>query len=204
MKKALSWLIPIAVGIALAFLIKQFVFVVVRVDGPSMEPNLQNNQHVLAVKPLAMHRFSVIVFDADGVDANANGHENYVKRVIGLPGDSIKYTKTGKLYVNGKYQAQNFISKYQRTTGTVASFKNGFDLVTAARQYDWSNKWSLDIGNNRVNKVPKNCYFVLGDHRSVSEDGRMYGFVPKSKILGVVKAGFWAKNHKMVNSYSNN
>ncbi|MFC6253181.1 signal peptidase I [Secundilactobacillus hailunensis] len=203
MKKTLSWLIPIAIGLLLALGIRFFWLVPVNVDGASMEPNLKNGQRVVAVKTASVKRYSVIVFDASGVDPNAAPKENYVKRVIGLPGDSIRYSKTGKLYVNGKYQAQNFISKYQQQAGTVAGYNNGFNLVSAARQNDWSNKWSLAIGNNRVNKVPKNCYFVMGDHRSVSEDGRMYGFVPKSKMVGVVKVGFWKGNHKIINDYQN-
>lgn len=203
MKKALSWLIPVAIGLLLAFGIRFFWLVPVNVSGASMEPNLKNGQHIVAVKTAPVKRYSVVVFDASGVDANAAPKENYVKRVIGMPGDSIRYSKTGKLYVNGKYQAQNYISKYQQQAGTVSGFQNGFNLVSAARQNDWSNKWSLAIGNNRINKVPKNCYFVLGDHRSVSEDSRMYGFVPKSKLVGVVKVGFWKGNHKIINDYQN-
>lgn len=203
MRKYLSWLLPILIGFAIAVVIRVVWLVPVSVNGASMEPNLENNQRVVAVKTSPIKRFSVIVFDASGVDSNAAKGENYVKRVIGLPGDSVRYTKTGKLYVNGKYQAQNFISKYQRQAGTTSGYANGFTLVSAARQNDWSNKWSLAIGNNRINKVPKNCYFVMGDHRSVSEDGRVYGFVPKSKVVGVVKVGFWKKDHKIINSYTN-
>ncbi|KRK98642.1 signal peptidase I [Secundilactobacillus odoratitofui DSM 19909 = JCM 15043] len=203
MKKAMSWIIPIAVGLALAIIIRMFWLVPVGVSGASMEPNLKNGQRIVAVKTSPIKRFSVIVFDAQGVDSNAAPKENYVKRVIGLPGDSIRYTKTGKLYVNGKYQAQNFISKYEQKAGTVSGYSNGFTLVSAARQNDWSNKWSLAIGNNKINKVPKGCYFVMGDHRSVSEDGRVYGFVPKSKVVGVVKVGFWNSKAKIINHYTN-
>ncbi|GAX06111.1 signal peptidase I [Secundilactobacillus pentosiphilus] len=203
MKKALSWIIPVAIGLLLALGIRFFWLVPVNVSGASMEPNLKNGQHVVAVKTAPVKRYSVIVFDAGGVDANAAPKENYVKRVIGMPGDSIRYSKTGKLYVNGKYQAQNYISKYQQQAGTVTGYQNGFNLVSAARQNDWSNKWSMAIGNNRINKVPKNCYFVMGDHRSVSEDSRMYGFVPKSKLVGVVKIGVWKSNHKVINNYQN-
>lgn len=203
MKKALSWIAPIIVGLLLAAGIRFLWLVPVNVSGASMEPNLKNGQHIVAVKTATVKRNSVIVFDASGVDPNAAPKENYVKRVIGMPGDSIRYSKTGKLYVNGKYQSQNYISKYERQAGTLSSFSNGFNLVTAARQNDWSNKWSLAIGNNRVNKVPKNCYFVLGDHRSVSEDSRVYGFVPKSKLVGVAKVGFWKSNHQLINNYQN-
>ncbi|GAX08007.1 signal peptidase I [Secundilactobacillus silagincola] len=203
MKKTLSWLIPVAIGLLLAVGIRFLWLVPVNVSGASMEPNLKNGQHVVAVKTAKVKHNSVIVFDASGVDPNAAPKENYVKRVIGMPGDSIRYSKTGKLYVNGKYQSQNYISKYEQQGGTLSGYNNGFNLVTAARQNDWSNKWSLAIGNNRVNKVPKNCYFVLGDHRSVSEDSRVYGFVPKSKLVGVVKVGFWKSNHKIINDYQN-
>ncbi|NLR17932.1 signal peptidase I [Lactobacillus sp. LC28-10] len=203
LKKTLSWIAPVIVGLLLAAGIRFLWLVPVNVSGASMEPNLKNGQHIVAVKTATVKRNSVIVFDASGVDPNAAPKENYVKRVIGMPGDSIRYSKTGKLYVNGKYQSQNYISKYQQQAGTLAGYKNGFNLVSAARQNDWSNKWSLAIGNNRINKVPKNCYFVLGDHRSVSEDGRMYGFVPKSKIVGVAKVGFWKSNHKLINNYQN-
>lgn len=203
MKKTLSWLIPVAIGLLLAVGIRFLWLVPVNVSGASMEPNLKNGQHVVAVKTAKVKHNSVIVFDASGVDPNAAPKKNYVKRVIGMPGDSIRYSKTGKLYVNGKYQSQNYISKYEQQGGTLSGYSNGFNLVTAARQNDWSNKWSLAIGNNRVNKVPKNCYFVLGDHRSVSEDSRVYGFVPKSKLVGVVKVGFWKSNHKIINDYQN-
>ena len=202
-KEVMSWIIPVIIGLAIAFVIKSFVFTRVRVDGPSMEPNLQNNEKVFAWKQAKVKHLSVIVFDAHGEDPSAKANTNYVKRVIGMPGDSIRYSKTGKLYVNGKYQSQNYISKYEQQWGTLSGYNNGFNLVTAARQNDWSNKWSLAIGNNRVNKVPKNCYFVLGDHRSVSEDSRVYGFVPKSKLVGVVKVGFWKSNHKIINDYQN-
>ena len=47
-KELMSWIVPIAIGLLLALLIKQFAFQFVRVDGPSMQPNLQNNERVSA------------------------------------------------------------------------------------------------------------------------------------------------------------
>lgn len=177
----MSWVVPIVIGLVLALLIKQFFFQLVRVDGPSMQPNLQNNERVACMKTSKIHRGSVIVFNADGVDPQVATKTEYVKRVIGLPGDTVK-SQNGKLYVNGKLVNQQYINAEQRGVGT-----GNWTLSSISKQNNW-------IKNNGATKVPAGEYFVLGDHRSVSNDSRYWGFVPKNKVSGVVKAGFW--NHK--------
>lgn len=89
-KELMSWIVPIAIGLLLALLIKQFAFQFVRVDGPSMQPNLQNNERVVCLKQAKIHRGSVVVFDANGVDPQVSVKTEYVKRVIGLPGDTVE------------------------------------------------------------------------------------------------------------------
>ena len=108
-KELMSWIVPIAIGLLLALLIKQFAFQFVRVDGPSMQPNLQNNERVVCLKQAKIHRGSVVVFDANGVDPQVSVKTEYVKRVIGLPGDTVE-AKNGNLYVNGKKVDQSYIS----------------------------------------------------------------------------------------------
>ena len=49
-REAMSWIIPILIGLIIALVIKQFFFQIVRVDGPSMQPNLQNNERVFCLK----------------------------------------------------------------------------------------------------------------------------------------------------------
>ena len=137
-REAMSWIIPILIGLIITLVIKQFFFQIVRVDGPSMQPNLQNNER----------------------------------------GDTVS-SKNGNIYVNGKKINQDYISKSQRTTGT-----GNWTLRSISVQNSW-------LKNNGATKVPKGEYFVLGDHRSVSNDGRYWGFVPKSKIDGVVKIPSW-------------
>ncbi|MFC6181392.1 signal peptidase I [Lactiplantibacillus daowaiensis] len=176
-KNIMSWVLPIVAGLLIAMLIRHFVFSMVRVDGPSMEPNLENNERVAVVKTAKIKRLSVIVFNAYHVDPDATAKNvKYVKRVIGMPGDTVS-SRNGQLYVNGKKLKQDFISTFERTQGTG----------------DW-NLWSLSNKNGwtiKTTKVPKNKYFVLGDHRSVSNDSRYWGFVPKNKVIGVVKVPFW-------------
>lgn len=186
-KELMSWIVPIAVGLLLALLIKQFAFQFVRVDGPSMQPNLQNNERVVCLKQAKIHRGSVVVFDANGVDPQVSVKTEYVKRVIGLPGDTVE-AKNGNLYVNGKKVDQSYISKSERSSGT-----GTWTLHSISQE----NSWVL---HNGAYKVPKGEYFVLGDHRSVSNDSRYWGFVPKSKIVGVVKVGFWNRTQPAKNN----
>lgn len=100
-REAMSWIIPILIGLIIALVIKQFFFQIVRVDGPSMQPNLQNNERVFCLKTAKIHHGSVVVFDANGVDPQVSVKTDYVKRVIGLPGDTVS-SKNGNIYVNGK------------------------------------------------------------------------------------------------------
>ena len=186
-KELMSWIVPIAIGLLLALLIKQFAFQFVRVDGPSMQPNLQNNERVVCLKQAKIHRGSVVVFDANGVDPQVSVKTEYVKRVIGLPGDTVE-AKNGNLYVNGKKVDQSYISKSERSSGT-----GTWTLHSISQE----NSWVL---HNGAYKVQKGEYFVLGDHRSVSNDSRYWGFVPKSKIVGVVKVGFWNRTQPAKNN----
>lgn len=181
LKEILSWIVPIAIGLLAALLIKNYVFQLVRVDGPSMQPNLENNERVLVSKRSTIHRGSVIVFEAQGVDPQVTTSTDYVKRVIALPGDTVS-SKNGVIYVNGKKTDQSYIGTSERTTGT-----GNWNLQSISVENQWQK-------NQGATKVPKGEYFVLGDHRSVSNDGRYWGFVPKNKILGVVKVPFWNRD----------
>lgn len=188
-----NFIVPILTGLVIAWIIITFVFQIVKVDGTSMYPNLQNGEHVMVWKLDKIKEESVIVFHAYGVDKNnpsVTKNTKYIKRVIGMPGDRIEYKNNGDLYVNGKYVSQNYITREQRTTGTLNL------LLPPAK--------GVTLGTGKTFTVPKGCYFVLGDNRKVSNDSRYYGFVPKDKIVGVAKAPIWDKNHQLINSYDPN
>lgn len=176
LRSVFSWIIPILVALVLVVLVRTFLFEVVKVSGDSMEPNLVDQERMVVVKPLKLKRLSVIVFDAYGEDPAAAKNTNYVKRVIGLPGDKV-VSQNGYIYVNNKKINQSFINQNERTTGT-----GDWTLSSLAQKGNWAYKG---------NRVPKGHYFVLGDHRSVSEDGRAWGYVSANKVMGVVKVPFW-------------
>lgn len=189
-----NWLLPAVLGLVLAFFLKTYIISFVSVDGSSMMPNLQDKERVLLLKTKPIKRLSVVVFDAYKLASNAGPKTEFVKRVIGVPGDKITYTRDGRLYVNGKSINQEFISRSQQKSGTLNNVsQKGFTLKSL------SKKWSNDRGTI---VVPKGKYFVMGDNRTVSYDSRYWGLVPSTKMKGVVYTFAWDKNHKNINSFS--
>ena len=85
-----EWIVPVLVAVVAVSLIRVFVFEFVKVNGPSMTPNLQNNELVLLSKVSKYKRGDVVVFDARQEDPRIrSGEKDYVKRIIGLP---VSYT----------------------------------------------------------------------------------------------------------------
>ena len=180
MKFIKDWVVPILIGTIIAFTIQSF-FGIANVNGHSMDPTLKNGEKIILVKKGHIHRFSVIVFNATNVDPTDTTGMNYVKRVIGVPGDEITYQKNGDLKINNKLVKQSFISTEAKTKDTLTlinnNYPNGFDLKTLSIKEHWTTPMTS-------NKIPNGYYFVMGDNRKVSNDSRYWGLVPKDKILG--------------------
>lgn len=142
----------------LIFLVIRFVVQSYHVEGSSMEPGLLNDEYVLVNKIAYLfhppERGDVIVFHYP-LDTT----KDFIKRVIGLPGDTITVDATN-IWVNGVQLKEPYISMKANPQG---------------------NTW----------KVPPNQYFVLGDNRSVSDDSRYWGFVPRDYIVGKAVLVYW-------------
>lgn len=106
-KELISWIKTIGITLAIAFIVRGVLFTPSLVQGESMMPTLENNERVLVNKIgysiSGLDRFDVIVF---------HGKEGYdlVKRVIGLPGDTVEY-KDDVLYVNGKAMEEPYLKR---------------------------------------------------------------------------------------------
>ncbi|TGE70417.1 signal peptidase I [Weissella confusa] len=193
MRNFLSGLWPIVVGLTIGLIGVNFVASPVTISGDSMQPNLQNNQILMVNKQGEIKRGEVVVFNAYGVDPNATTpDEKYIKRVIGVPGDTVSDVN-GVLRVNGKVVDQSFISENEQ-------------VATNNRVGDWTSLAELGQSQNWQGpisvKVPAGYYFVLGDHRSISNDSRYWGFVPKNKISGTVWAPPFDNDATEVNKVS--
>lgn len=125
------------------------------VEGKSMEPTLKNEQVIIIEKqPDQLQRGDVLAFNVPQM-----GDKEFVKRIIGLPGDTI-YASQGNLYVNDKPLSTDY-------TGSVTE--------------DFTLK---EICGRET--VPEGKLFVLGDNRAHSTDSRNYGFVDQGEIKGKV------------------
>lgn len=188
MKEKIKYTFIVAIIIILIISIKLFLIDFVKISGSSMYPNLEDNQRVALLKFLPIKHNSVVVFDARGVDPQAKEHGNiYVKRVIGLPGDHLRYTSDGQLLINGKQQAQDYIVDDQKRQGTLEIAKNEVSST------------HVNLTNDQDIVIPEGKYLVLGDNRAISRDSRYFGFVSKDKIEGVVYAFPWSDNHQLIN-----
>jgi signal peptidase I len=172
-----EWVKSIMVAIVLAFIIRSFFFTPIVVDGESMNPTLQDKDRMVVTKVGEPKRFDIVVFHApDGSD--------YIKRVIGLPGESIEY-KNDILYINGKAYNEPYLEKYKKTLNG-GTLTGSFTLKETA------------VGSNTV---PKDCLFVMGDNRRKSKDSRVIGAIPMEKVIGTTNVVYYPiKEIKIVNN----
>lgn len=152
-------------AIALFLFMYLLVFQPHKIKGDSMQPNYPDGEYLLTDK--VTYRFNqpkrgdVVVFEAPG-----SGGDEYIKRIIGLPGESIS-VNNGKIYVNGQLLDESYLSQSLYTS-------NGVFLE-----------------NGEITVVPDGEYFVLGDNRPYSSDSRTWGFVTKKKISGRAWLIYW-------------
>ena len=176
-REILEWILTIVVAIAVALPIRAFGFELVRVEGESMDNTLANGEIMFVTKfdyastwlsfpwqdaetkEKAAHittgsnpqRFDVVICRYPG-----RGDTNFVKRVVGLPGDTVEI-RDGYLYINDEKQDEPYINDEYRN-----GWLNTFDPYT----------------------VPEGEYFVLGDHRNNSNDSRSQGAISRDMIVG--------------------
>jgi signal peptidase I len=173
-KEVLEWLRAFAIGIIIIIFIRAFFFSNYVVEGESMMPTLQDGNK-LVVNKIGFHvgelnRFDVIVF-------HANEEEDYVKRIIGLPGDKIEY-KEDQLYINRKKVEEPYLEKYRKAAlGGQLTGDFTLEEITGSE------------------KVPKGSLFVLGDNRLGSWDSRHFGFISTDQVVGKVNLRYWPLDH---------
>ena len=106
-REIVEWVLVIVVAVVAALLIRTFIFEPVRVDGNSMLETLHNNEYMIVTKYQYLfgdpERFDVIICHYPG-----RGRTNFVKRVVGIPGDTVA-VHGGVLYVNGEAVEEEYI-----------------------------------------------------------------------------------------------
>ncbi len=158
-----SLLRDVAISVALAVILIVFIYQPVKVEGTSMMPGLTDQERIFVNKyeyklgENNIHRGDLVVFHAPPTKER----ESYIKRVIGLPGDSLRIVD-GDVYLNGRKLDEPYV-------------------LDAYRDHDSMPREVVPPGN----------YFVLGDHRNSSSDSRSWGFVKRDEIYGKAVLVYW-------------
>ena len=135
-----------------------------QVVGNSMLPTLESGDRLMLINLEKFNRFDIVVFPApDGTE------QEYVKRVIGLPGDEINYFQD-ELYINGEKVEEHYLQMLKEDSDQALT--GDFTL------FNLTGKAT----------VPEDMYFVLGDNRNVSKDSRVFGFIPAEQVKGFIPA----------------
>ena len=176
-----------AIPFALVFgLVRPFLMQSFYAPSPSMAPTLPQNTHFLVNK--IVYRFhlpqrgDIVAFHAPASAASyLSAGDNYVKRIIGLPGEDLRMAN-GKVVIYGRgvlrepYIAVGYVSDLPQPEGVDS-------------QDDWFEKRHSSLVKHDGAwwiRVPAGQYFVLGDNRNDSNDSHVWGFLPRGNIVGKV------------------
>lgn len=195
--KALSKIIKVAKEffpiLLLVFVIRTFIVEPFKIPSGSMMPTLIAGDFIAVNKfsyGLRLPVFNKLIFETGSPQRGdvfvfhypKDPSIDYIKRVIGLPGDNIKY-ENKKLFVNDVEVSQTYTSIYKY------SLKQ--DLEVSAKEFvedhgDYSHSILIhDIPSESVEfVVPDGHYFAMGDNRDNSSDSRVWGFVPDELLVG--------------------
>lgn len=170
------------VGLLITLSILFNVFVQrVQVSGHSMDPTLKTNEKLFAIKHIPIDRFDIVVAKEKTDDENIF----IIKRVIGLPGDTVEYKKD-QLYVNGKKINEPYLNSFKEKLkdGSLIDYFTKINSNYANFNFN-TDYLTVDSSGNDSFKVTlkSNEYFLLGDDRPISKDSRAVGPIKKSDII---------------------
>jgi len=129
----------------------------------------------------------VVVFSSTSEFANQNKgkKEDLIKRLVGLPGDHIRY-QDKNLYINGKLISKKFVSTEEGEFDPSLGGSYPYTIYKESLGKHTFNVQNYPIVNAPSGSwiVPEHMYFMMGDNRDLSDDSRYWGFVPESHIIG--------------------
>jgi signal peptidase I len=182
---AIDWVVTIVGAVAIVLAIKAWVVNPYRIPSSSMEPTLhcarpgpgceaRFSDRVLANRFIyhfrKPHRGDIIVFKTPPLAKEKCGAGGtFVKRLIGLPGETIQ-EKSGYIYINNQKLIEPYVKPDRRDSES--------DILDKTGPYH----------------IPDGSYFMMGDNRSQSCDSREWGPVPRGNLIGEVFAVYWPPN----------
>lgn len=184
----------LAIALILALFIREFIVQSFHIPSASMVPTLLIGDFILVDK--VTYRFrepergDVVVFHFP-----LNEETYYVKRVVGVPGDTVQVIE-GVLYINGEPCKYQFIGPYTyKEKGKEVVGKLFYEFLpkkSGGVKKHYILKTETQGDNTQVFVVPKGKYFMMGDNRNNSYDSRYWGFVDRDKIVGIARIIFFS------------
>ena len=203
----------IFIAIFIALLIRSFIFEPFNIPSGSMKPNLLVGDFIFVSKysygfskhslPFSIplipgkifsntpERGDVVVFKTP-----ENNRTDYIKRVIGLPGDKIEI-KNGIIFINGseilRKKLNDFIDTDNKTSNKRVRMYNEYFFNKEINILDITDNGISD--NTQLFNVPENHFFVMGDNRDNSQDSRFIstvGFIPYENLVGKAQFIFFS------------
>jgi signal peptidase I len=162
----LDFIETIVTALVLFVIIYLFLFQPHQVKGSSMQPNFENGEYLLTNK--ITYRFNqpqrgdIVIFKAP-----PKQEYDYIKRIIGLPGDQVSLQK-GKLFINGSLLDETSYLPQDTFTSEGHFLPEGKEIT-----------------------VPEKQYFVVGDNRLHSSDSRDWGYIMTGDIVGKAWLRYW-------------
>ena len=179
--------------ILLVFFIRSFVAEPFKIPSGSMMPTLLAGDFILVSKFSYGIRVPILNYTMIEVDKPKRGDVfvfhyppkpsiDYIKRVVGLPGDVIEY-KSKTLYINNKKIEQIFVDKYPYLMNEIHHIE-AKEFKEALGNVNHSILIHDLPGENFKFEVPQGHYLAFGDNRDNSADSRVWGFVPEHNLVG--------------------
>ena len=177
LRQVIEWIVVIAVALIVALLVRLFLLQQFYISGPSMETTMFSDDRVLVSK-LAyevgeIDRGDVVVFDRATMNGNQIEHDDLIKRVIGLGGESIEI-RDCVIYIDGTKLEEPYLPSRDKSL-TNLSYRCGVVNMDA-----------ITIEDDEV--------FLVGDNRPQSFDSRMFGAIKKDFVIGQAFVIIWPPN----------
>ena len=172
LREIMEWVVVVVVSIAIYLLISTYLIAPFTVKGHSMDYTFADNDKVF------VNKFSKNYERGDEVVFHANETDDYIKRIIGVPGDTIEY-RNDVLYVNGQKVEEPYLAQKIKEANA-----SGTAPITPVFNIEF-------LSSTKSKTVPEGTYFVLGDNRQHSTDSRVFGFVKKEAMIGKVSLRYY-------------
>lgn len=169
-----EWVTVLVVALVIAITVRSLILQQFYISGPSMETTMFQDNRVLVNKLSYrlhdIHRGDVVVFDRVTVDGEVVQHDDLIKRVIGLSGETISITDC-QVFIDGKLLAEPYLNDYDLAQSSV------------------DDRCRMPVMEETL--IPEDHLFVMGDNRPQSFDSRMFGSIEQNLVVGRAFVIIW-------------